>query len=478
MSCSLLSLPVELHLKIIEALLRDKDIEAHEEKQDDEAHEEEQDDEAHEEKQDELININHDLIKWSCTCSYFRNLLAPTIFKTAKLVNDEKSGSSLNAVAKSPHNVHVKDLHFIGSALGDAHSEEAAFSDTEGILPRSVDALLCNLQWFPSLERLSIRFDYNFESMDDWVEGLDLLAEPETPQQVLEFEASAAWRALMSRTFYALTKNKPPNFKHLEIRQLHSKNVSTFSNAAFHECLNHFEHLTLSIHGEDNGAGWKSNTTQEYPALMEKLDEYFFNHLANVTILSIKAPKEGPLGLEGMNHVPLALKPDQMPLLATLHLGYIFASPELIDFLVGHKDTLEELVLCNCYASTNTYSGLAINGVYWSQLFTSLFSADPTQLRRLELVEGDMCLLDYEGFTEEQYEEVLTVHRQDPERIALPYAYLDDKYGMLFYDEEESLAAFVGGEDQRSWDRLMELVERNVKEATKRERKSVELQVQ
>ncbi|MCJ1427118.1 hypothetical protein MMC29_005021 [Sticta canariensis] len=197
MPCSLLSLPTELHLKIIRDLLRDKDIEAHEEKQDD------------------LISIDHDLINWSCTCSYFRNLLAPEIFRTAKLVNDEKSGSSLNAVAKSPHNVHVKNLHFIGSGLGHVHSEEAEFSDIEGILPRSVDVLLCNLQWFPSLHRLSLGFDYSYESLgsDDWIKSLDLYTKPETPKQVLKAEASAAWRALMSKTFYALTKNKSPNFK-------------------------------------------------------------------------------------------------------------------------------------------------------------------------------------------------------------------------------------------------------------------------
>ncbi|MCJ1429981.1 hypothetical protein MMC29_007896 [Sticta canariensis] len=460
MPCSLLSLPAELHLKIIEDLLRDKDIEA---------------DEAN---QHDLINIYHDLIDWSCTCSYFRNLLAPKIFKTVKLINDEKSGSSLNAVAKSPHNIHVKDLHFIGSALGGVHSEEAAFSDTEGILPRSVDALLCNLQWFPSLRRLSIRFDYNFASLDEWIYGLEFEAKPETPQQILESESSAAWRALMSRTFYALTKNKSPNFKHLEIRQLHSKDVSTFSNAAFHECLNHFEQFTLSIHGEDDGEGWKSNTTREYPALMGKLDEYFFNHLANVTILSIEAPQEGPLGLKGMNYVPLALKADQMPLLATLRLEYIFASPELVDFLVGHKDTLEELILCNCFASANSSTNPAENGIYWSQFFTVLLSAYPSRLRRLELVGGDMCLLEKRNFREEQYEKIRNVHRQDPERIMFPYAFLYDKWGVMLYDESRSLASLLDGEDQRSWDRLMELVKENTKKATKRKSKSVELQAQ
>ncbi len=61
-----------------------------------------------------------------------------------------------------------------------------------------------------------------------------------------------------------------------------------------------------------------------------------------------------------------------MPLLKAMHLEHILASPELIDVLVGHKDTLEELTLRNCYASLR---GLTKYGIYWSQLFTSLFSA-------------------------------------------------------------------------------------------------------
>lgn len=73
--------------------------------------------------------------------------------------------------------------------------------------------------------------------------------------------------------------------------------------------------------------------------------------------------------------------------LKTLHLEQIFASPELIDFLVGYKDTLEELTLRNCYASTENN---AENGIYWSDLFDSLFSACPTRLRRFELTGREM----------------------------------------------------------------------------------------
>lgn len=442
-------------------MLRDQDIETHANN-----HEEKGRDD-HAEMQDEPIVIYHHLINWSSTCVYFRNLLAPDIFKTTKLVNKEKSGSSLNALATGPHSVHVKSLHFVGSALGDAHSEEAAFSDIEGILPHSVDALICDLQRFPSLERLSIKFDYNFESYQEWAEGMDITAQVETPDQVLEAEASAAWRALMSRTYSALIQNKSPHFKHLEIRQLIWKTVSTFSDAAFHDFLSHLEQFTLTIHGEDNGAGWKVNKTEEYPALMGKLDEYFFNHLANVTTLSIKAPEEGPLGLVGMNHAPLALEADQMPLLTILHLDHIFASPALVDFLVGHKNTLEELILRNCYASAGI-NALAENGIYWSEFFSSLFSVQPTHLRHFELVGNDMPFPSEGTLDKEASAELHATLEQIPDRILFPYMILDDKYGMLFYDDEQSLEAFSNGEDQTSWNRLMGLVERNAKEAMKK----------
>lgn len=464
MQCDLLDLPVELKLMIVEELLRDEHVEVH-------PNDDTQLENYHKEIQDEPIKIYHDLINWSCTCSHFRNLLVPRILKTVRLVNSEKSGCSIDTLAKSPHIVHVQSLHFIGSALGDTHKEEPAFSDTEGIFPRSVGAVLCNLQRFPSLERLSIEFDYNFQRKDEWIYGMNLEAEAETPEQVLEAENSEAWRALMSKTYSALIQNKSPHFKHLDIRQLIWKQVSTFSHASFYDFLGHFERFTLSIHGESDELDHQSNLAKDYPALMGKMDKYFFNHLANVTTLSIKAPPEGPLGLsEHINplpYAPLTLKADQMPLLTTLHLENIFASPELIDFLVGHKDTLEELVLRNCNAA------IMEMGTYWSELFTSFFFAHPAKLRHLELFDCEMNLM----FEEEEYEQVLAILQQDSRRIFFPYALLD-KYGVLYYDEETSLEEFLEGNDQMSWDRLIGLVKQNAKKAMKSESKDVQMQAQ
>lgn len=58
-------------------------------------------------------------------------------------------------------------------------------------------------------------------------------------------------------------------------------------------------------------------------------------------------------------------------------------------------------------------------------------------------------------------EEVRLLLEENPKRRLFPYAVLDDKYGMLLEDEYENQASFFKGDDQKSWERLMEIVEGN-----------------
>lgn len=450
MHCYLLNLPAELQLKIIGKLLQDEDASTH-------IKTHRKDEDYQSDKQDEPIQIYHHLIKWSCTCYYFRTLLAPTIFRSTKLVNDEKSGSSLNTIAMSLHNIHVRELHFIGSApaFDKTDFEEVLLPNTEEILPSSVEMLLSDLQRFPNLEKLSIKFD-NEPAMEDWWD----IRQPS--------EESSAWRALIFKTYSALIQNKSPHFEHLEIRQLFWLKVSLFSHIVFHDFLGHFEQLSLSIYGQSLDEEYTSSVADEYPKLMGKLEEYFFNHLAKLTTLSIKAPRAAPLGLEGLNHAPLTLRAYQMPLLTTLYLDYIFASPELINFLVSHKNTLETLTLRNCYASLNydCIGHFTHDGICWSKFFTSLSSACPARLHRFEIAGSDLPLPRKREFDNEGGELVRAILRQDPGKILFPYASLDEDTGRLFYDAKETFEAFLKGEDQRSWDRLIGLMEENANKIT------------
>lgn len=440
MHCNLLGLSAELQLMIIENLLRD--------------------------------GTKTDLINWSSTSSYFRNLLAPNIFdsdifKTLELSDDENNASSLITVANSPYNVDVKELHFTSF-------KSVNFLDCEAILPRSVDALLCDLRRFPSLETLGINLGPMFFSMR---RSKDILRdEVETPEQVLRAEASAPWRALMSRIYSALAQNKSHHVKHFELIYLIWKTVSAFSDPAFHDFLSHIERFRIHICNRYYCKRYPDQL-QGYATFMQELDEYFFNHLGNVTSLSIDAPPDGYLGLEGLNHAPLALHSGQMPLLKTLDLRNIIVCAELIDFLDGHNHILEEVELHDCYASPGGNTKI---GIYWSQLFTCLSSAGRhSKIRRFEL-EVDCaislpCGEDWVG-QEDRYsaherpDEVCEAHTilvQDPRRRLFPYGILNYDDGYLLPDQEVNSAAFWKGEDQASWDLLMEVVERNAKEATK-----------
>lgn len=459
MYCYLLDLPVEIQLMIKE-LLRDEDVNAHthagktndsddDDDDDDDDDNDNDDDDTPNEKQDEPINSYHDLLNWSCTCSYYRNLLAPSIFKSATLVNHEKSGASLSAVGKSPHHIFVKELHFIGSALGDAHRGEAGFSDVEGIFPRSVDAALRDLQRFPNLERLSIMFDYDFF----------LPYKAESPEQVLEAEASTAWRSLMSRTYSALMHNKSPHFKHLEIRRLIWIEVSTFSHPSFYHFLSQFEHFTFSIQASQWGS------YKQYNGQVKNLGLYFFNHLTNVTKLSVKIPCEtyfephGPIHL-GVGRLILPPKVDQFPLLATLRLDNLLVCTELVDFLVCHKDTLEELTLCNCLAwPVGRRAGLFGGGIYWYNLFESFFDARPGRIRCFELE-----LVNSQRPPSEEDEVFRFIMGLGLKEISFPYLYTGRRYGMKYGEDEEIMA--LQQRDRRSWDRLMELVRRNANKAS------------
>lgn len=150
------------------------------------------------------------LINWSCTSKYFRSLLAPLVFHTVILRNDDKSAASVEAIAAHLECVnHVQELHFIGSAPGDANRDDAAFSDTENILPEKVKNLLINLKRFPKLKGVNVEFDYDFGDRKEWQEeGANTVAEIETVEDVEESERSQAWRALMVKVWEAISENK------------------------------------------------------------------------------------------------------------------------------------------------------------------------------------------------------------------------------------------------------------------------------
>ena len=474
---SLVDLSDELHLNIIQELLK-HDALLHEKSL------EPDQDQDHQERDDEF-QYHLDLMNWSCTSQYFRNLLAPYIFKRIKLCNDEKSGASVNAVLKSLHGTLVKEIYFLGTIPpGMANPEddeddkplaEGFFKESDETkkeekpitvtLPLVVENLLSDLNQFPNLESLSLGFTYPYDSPFEEYYEAEGIVDNENP------EAAHAWKALITTTYDTLLRNNPPQLRAVEIRKFVWTFTEPYESQSFQQLLSRVENFRLSLRGGNNGACWCVNTCDGYLECVARFDKMFFDHLASVASLTLRAHEEGPIGLEGMRHARLALKKDQMPLLKSLHLEHIFICQELVDFVISHTDTLEQLTLDDCSSSVN---GLQENDAfYWNNFFDALHRGDLKKLSHLQIRPYNAPLTFDEAMYQkyrsprkesEEPEDVQQIRRvmdEDTRRRVFGYSMLNDKYGACDDDEGENQAAFERGEDQVAFDRLMEQVNAN-----------------
>ena len=477
MRCSLVDLSDELHLNIIRQLLKYDELLHQKSLEPDPQN-------GHQDHDDEF-RYHPNLMNWSCTSSYFRNLLAPYIFRSIKLRSDEKSGASVDALLKSAHGDLVKEIYFLGAVPPDATDRE---DDDESLpegfykesdeaedeekpititLPPVVDALLSDLNRFSNLESLSIGFTYpNDNPFDEYYEVEGISSSSEDPIAI------RSRRGLMRTTYGTLLRNKAPQLKALEIRKFLWTFTEPYESENFHQFLNKVERFSLTVRGGENGAGWCVNTCDGYLECVARFDELFFDHLASATSLTFRATDEGPIGLEGMRHAPLALYKEQMPLLKSLHLEHIFICQELVDFVASHTDTLEQLILENCKSSS--VNGLQDgDAIYWNHFFDALHGAHLKTLSHLEirphnapLTFDEALKLNYHGTSKEPTEpddvqQMRRVLDTDARRRVFDYSMLDDKYGACDPDEEEVQAAFERGEDQVAFDRLMANVNAN-----------------
>ena len=474
MRCSLVDLSDELHLNIIRELLKHDEL-LHRKSLEPDPHQ------GHQDRDDEF-QYHPNLMNWSCTSSYFRNLLSPYIFKSIKLRSDEKSGASVDALLKSSHGDLVKEIYFLGAIPSDTadreddneplaegfykESDEAGEEESNTItLPPVVNALLSDLHQFSNLESLSIGFTYpHNDPFDEYYE-----VEGHVTKEDLEPVRSL--RALMTTTYSTLLRNKVPQLRAVEIRKFLWTFTEPYESQSFHDFLSHVEHFSLTVRGGDNGVGWCVNTCDGYLDCVARFDELFFDHLASATSLTLRATDEGPIGLEGRRHTRLALEKEQMPLLKSLHLEHIFICQELIDFVASHTDTLEWLTLENCKSSVN---GVQENdAVYWNHFFDALHGANLNKLSHLEIRPFNAPLTFEEAMdrdyhrdsterTEPDYvQQIRRVLKTDAKRRAFEYGMLNEKYGSCDPDEEENQDAFERGEDQVAFDRLMRHVNAN-----------------
>lgn len=183
--------------------------------------------------------------------------------------------------------------------------------------------------------KIKHKFDHKLAILDLW-EELEFGGAAEIPEETLVAESSVACRALMFRTYPALTHKKSPisntwksdglsgkRFLHLAMLLFmtswvilsDSHSQSTAKTSVGTDVRND---LSLNLANGKAGRAFLQPSSQRY---------YIFHH----------SSKSGTFRTVRAATTLLCLKVDQMPMLATLHLDGIFASPKLINFLVGYK---------------------------------------------------------------------------------------------------------------------------------------------
>ena len=76
--------------------------------------------------EDEARSRAQDVLNLSCTCKFYRSLLAPHVFDTIILGNNTKSGNSVDALANSPYSGLVNQLNYRGTWPHDLGKEPLA----------------------------------------------------------------------------------------------------------------------------------------------------------------------------------------------------------------------------------------------------------------------------------------------------------------------------------------------------------------
>lgn len=396
----------------------------------------------------------HDLYNWSSVSSHFRSLLAPYLFTSTTLRNTEKSGSSIDLLAKSNYCQYIREFGFEGNAPGD---EEDDFSDTEGILPEIVERVISDLSRFPNLEKVCIEFSMDFDG--GWEEGFMLFQDFESPEERIKAEQEEAWRALNTKVYAALARNINPGFKKLELRSLIPAEPSSFSTAEFRALLGQMTHFKLSCWVDISGNHYSANTRYGYVDYTRKYDELLFNHLFSVTHLSISA---ADLPVRLSRDADPSLNRSRMPLLRSIKLFSIFIDSEIKDFLISHADALESIQFEDCHAGIPSFGE---SHILWEELFTALSQQNPMKLHEfsVEPSDGFELFSDYHSTQAEKDEAALATEflKTHPERRLFSYSYIDEKYGFLAGVHDTNLESFRRGNDLRSYDTLMRIVHGN-----------------
>ena len=264
------------------------------------------------------------LLNLSCTCSYYRKLLKPRLFRDVLLRTTSKSLTSVEAICKTSSWEGVRSLTVctvVTPATEDKADEEdekqpendkeeteddedkhdgdnedeSVDADGSGSTQGSVledapkfdlarlSALLENLP--PSLDTLVLDFPWHwYECQDD----------------CMELAATGDLRIFLEVIFRSVSRNdfsSRPSFT-LKLYNLPNGGwTSSLRNDP--NSANFFCSVTtffFSIHSWDNGAGWKLNTVSDIEDFTTEIGPTFIEPLSRIQSLELQANSSCPIG--------------------------------------------------------------------------------------------------------------------------------------------------------------------------------------
>ncbi|RDW93975.1 uncharacterized protein DSM5745_01297 [Aspergillus mulundensis] len=410
----------------------------------------------------------NDLLALSSASKGLRNILAPRLFRTLDLHNNNKSASSVLAVSQGSVARHVKELRYTITCAPD--------ETFETLYPPALDHMLSNLAHFPNLKKSSMIFPQDPTNALIWDEIWESANDAfvDDPDEAGDEEKVTPWRGVMASSYRALasnhdTKTDQPhpsptsrsNFRKLafSLSNLPLVTISAFSTPSFQSFLSQLNSFALSLPHLDNGAGWHINTQEIYAGFTENLPFWFFDHLASAESFSFDPRETGILGAwHDRYRFDIGVFQASMPRLRRLELGNVVVCEELSEFCIRHKETLESVTLRACHAGVGP-------SMSWADLFTAIVAASPSRLKEFRVLygPGDEGALEFreEWRGEPWVEQALAKMNRDPEARVYVYGSLDDKYGFRRVGWEMVYRRFLSGEDERAFAEVMTVIKRN-----------------
>lgn len=168
-----------------------------------------------------------------------------------------------------------------------------------------------------------------------------------------------------------------------------------------------------------------------------------------------------PLGLDDYPpYLPLALKPEDLPLLQSHKLENCFICSELVLFIQSHAQILKSLDVNECFSRyAPEFYGQNLS---WADFFDQIYETKP---RLTELIAGGSKVPfireEYVEGTDDAVDCILQQLEADPNCIAFMHMFLDCDYGVSCMDNKTNVERYHQGDDQRAYDRLLGLVKKN-----------------